>query len=214
VRAAWWHEQQDEVMDGFLVEPQNQGRAGTTWEPSHEWNLADVVMANAIANGLMQHPEVPQDSHSVSSDMQGFLRAEAPLLPWSCPSQRVPMLAESSQSGVKIIYVLMMTLPQKIGCKVWPPSVLWSFSFCAHAYSRLGHTCTSILASAPMKQPLPVQSWNFVLASSFAGTWFLRVDNPNWCNNAEASTSSGLRRPRPQLIQPTQPRTEDQTVPS
>jgi hypothetical protein len=37
VRAAWWHEQQDEVMDGFLVEPQNQGRAGTTWESSHEW---------------------------------------------------------------------------------------------------------------------------------------------------------------------------------
>jgi hypothetical protein len=28
VLAAWWHEQQDEVMDGFLVEPQNQGRAG------------------------------------------------------------------------------------------------------------------------------------------------------------------------------------------
>jgi hypothetical protein len=21
----------------FLVEPQNQGRAGTSWEPSHEW---------------------------------------------------------------------------------------------------------------------------------------------------------------------------------
>jgi hypothetical protein len=36
VRAAWWHEQQDEVMGGFLVEPQNQGRARTTWEPSHE----------------------------------------------------------------------------------------------------------------------------------------------------------------------------------
>jgi hypothetical protein len=40
VQAAWWHEQQYEVMDGFLVEPQNQGRAGTTWEPSHEWRLA------------------------------------------------------------------------------------------------------------------------------------------------------------------------------
>jgi hypothetical protein len=37
VRAAWWHEQQDEVMDNFLVEPQNQGRAETAWEPSHEW---------------------------------------------------------------------------------------------------------------------------------------------------------------------------------
>jgi hypothetical protein len=40
VRATWWQEQQDEVIDGFLVEPQNQGRAGTTWEPSHEWLLA------------------------------------------------------------------------------------------------------------------------------------------------------------------------------
>jgi hypothetical protein len=41
VRAAWWHEQQDEVVDSFLVEPQNQGRAGTTWEPSHEWRLRE-----------------------------------------------------------------------------------------------------------------------------------------------------------------------------
>jgi hypothetical protein len=24
-------------VDGFLVEPQNQGRAGTSWETSHEW---------------------------------------------------------------------------------------------------------------------------------------------------------------------------------
>jgi hypothetical protein len=24
-------------VDGFLVEPQNQGRAGTSWEPIHEW---------------------------------------------------------------------------------------------------------------------------------------------------------------------------------
>jgi hypothetical protein len=43
MRAAWWHEQQDEVVDGFLVEPQNQGRAGTTWEPSHLWRLAEAT---------------------------------------------------------------------------------------------------------------------------------------------------------------------------
>jgi hypothetical protein len=43
VRAAWWHEEQDEVMDGFLVETQNQGRVGTTWEPSHEWILAEAT---------------------------------------------------------------------------------------------------------------------------------------------------------------------------
>jgi hypothetical protein len=43
VRAAWWHEQQDEVVDGFLVEPQNQGRARTTWESSHKWRLAEAT---------------------------------------------------------------------------------------------------------------------------------------------------------------------------
>jgi hypothetical protein len=43
VRAAWWHEQQDEVVDSFLVEPQNHGRAGTMWEPSHEWRLAEAT---------------------------------------------------------------------------------------------------------------------------------------------------------------------------
>jgi hypothetical protein len=46
VRAAWWHEQQDEVMDDFLVEPQNQGRAGTTWEPSHEWRWAEATLSS------------------------------------------------------------------------------------------------------------------------------------------------------------------------
>jgi hypothetical protein len=25
------------LVDSFLVEPQNQGRVGTSWEPSHEW---------------------------------------------------------------------------------------------------------------------------------------------------------------------------------
>jgi hypothetical protein len=46
VRATWWHEQQDEVMNGFLVEPQNQGRAGTTWEPSHEWRLVEATLSS------------------------------------------------------------------------------------------------------------------------------------------------------------------------
>jgi hypothetical protein len=43
VRATWWQEQQDEVEDGFLVEAQNQGRAGTSWEPSHEWLLVEAM---------------------------------------------------------------------------------------------------------------------------------------------------------------------------
>jgi hypothetical protein len=43
VRAAWCHEQQDEVVDGFLVEPQNHCLARTTWEPSHEWRLVEAT---------------------------------------------------------------------------------------------------------------------------------------------------------------------------
>jgi hypothetical protein len=30
-------------MDDFLVEPRNQGRAGTTWASSHEWRLAEAT---------------------------------------------------------------------------------------------------------------------------------------------------------------------------
>jgi hypothetical protein len=54
VRAAWWLERQDEVMDGFLVEPQKQGRAGTTWELSHEWRLAEATPSSW---GLRCSPE-------------------------------------------------------------------------------------------------------------------------------------------------------------
>jgi hypothetical protein len=61
----------------------------------------------------------------------------------------------------------------------------------------------SLLASMPMKEPLPAQSWNFVPATSFANTWFFCVDNPAWGNNAEASSSSGARRPRLELISTT-----------
>jgi hypothetical protein len=46
VRAAWWHEQQDEVVNGLIIEPQNQGQAGTTWEPSHEWRLAEATLSS------------------------------------------------------------------------------------------------------------------------------------------------------------------------
>jgi hypothetical protein len=61
----------------------------------------------------------------------------------------------------------------------------------------------SLLASMPMKEPLPAQSWNFVPATSFADTWFFCVDNPAWGKNAEASSSSGARRPRLELISST-----------
>jgi hypothetical protein len=33
-------------VDGFLFEPQNQGRARTLWEPSHEWLLAEAISSS------------------------------------------------------------------------------------------------------------------------------------------------------------------------
>jgi hypothetical protein len=58
VRSAWWQEQQDEVLDGFLVEPQNQGRAGTMWEPSHEWRLAEATPSSRGFQWFTRKPHV------------------------------------------------------------------------------------------------------------------------------------------------------------
>jgi hypothetical protein len=59
-------------------------------------NLADIAVANAVGNGLMQHPEQPQDSSSVSSDTQAFFGAQgAPItleLPFLSPPRLVVLL--------------------------------------------------------------------------------------------------------------------------
>jgi hypothetical protein len=43
-------------MDGFLVEPQNQGRVGTTWEPSHEWRLAEATPSSRAFRWFTRKP--------------------------------------------------------------------------------------------------------------------------------------------------------------
>jgi hypothetical protein len=67
VWAAWWQEQRDEVVDGFFVEPQNQGGAETTWEPSHEWRLAE---ATPSSRGLQWFTRKPL-GYSVEPQNQG-----------------------------------------------------------------------------------------------------------------------------------------------
>jgi hypothetical protein len=54
-------------VDGFLVEPQNKGRAGTTWEPSHEWRLAE---ATPSSRGLQWFTRKPQ-GYSVEPQNRG-----------------------------------------------------------------------------------------------------------------------------------------------
>jgi hypothetical protein len=54
-------------VDGFLVELQNQGRAGTTWEPSLEWRLAE---ATPSSRGLQWFTRKPL-GNSVESQKRG-----------------------------------------------------------------------------------------------------------------------------------------------
>jgi hypothetical protein len=68
VRAAWWHEQQDEFMDGFLVVPQNQGRAGTTWELTHEWRLAKATPSSWGFQWFTRQSLVPWLIHKAKTE--------------------------------------------------------------------------------------------------------------------------------------------------
>jgi hypothetical protein len=51
VWAAWSQEKLDKFVYDFLVEPQNQGRAGMMWRPSHEldWRGGCTVPAGFAA---------------------------------------------------------------------------------------------------------------------------------------------------------------------
>jgi hypothetical protein len=43
-------------MDGFLVEPENQGRTGTKWELSHEWRLAEATPSSQGFQAFTRKP--------------------------------------------------------------------------------------------------------------------------------------------------------------
>jgi hypothetical protein len=107
VRAAWWHEQQDEVVDGFLVEPRNQGRARTTWEPSYDWRLAE---ATPSSRGLQWFTRKPL-GYSVEPQNRGRkldeeMRPPRPVQPprrgsriaWAGQIARVGLAAQGGRS--------------------------------------------------------------------------------------------------------------------
>jgi hypothetical protein len=68
VRAAWWHERQDEVMDGFLVEPQNQGRAGTTWSRVMSGNWRRLHRVRGVSSGSPENHWVPWLIHKAKTE--------------------------------------------------------------------------------------------------------------------------------------------------
>jgi hypothetical protein len=82
--------QQENVNHGWEVPPAPPQGNNMDWEPwpqqdgelvaenelANVQNLADAAVENAVAAGLMQHPDQPQDNHSVSSETNAFFRAQ------------------------------------------------------------------------------------------------------------------------------------------
>jgi hypothetical protein len=168
----------------------------------HQVNdLADVAVANAIADGVMQHPEVPQESHSVSSEVQAFYRAqEAPVtLELPVPDNSSALRVVPVERGNDIAFEDDSAIRQ-IAARICIHQCFGPSPSVAMLVQDLAAHAQLLMASLPMKEPLPAQSWNFVPASSIADTWFFCVDNPAWGNNAEASSSRGARMPRLTLI--------------
>jgi hypothetical protein len=62
--------------DGWGEWPQQEGELVGDNELNLVNNLANQVVVNAVENGLMQHPDMPQDSRSVSSEATAFFRAQ------------------------------------------------------------------------------------------------------------------------------------------
>jgi hypothetical protein len=62
--------------DGWDEWPQQEGELVGDNELNLVNNLANQVVVNAVENGLMQHPEIPQDSSSISSEATAFFRAQ------------------------------------------------------------------------------------------------------------------------------------------
>jgi hypothetical protein len=155
----------------------------------------------------MQHPEMPQDSSSVSSEATIFFRAqgvpvtlELPLFPIGEASRtaNLPQL-----SGIEFDSDFpIRPLANRFGLH---PSFGPSPSV-EMLIKELAQRASSLQAMLPLKAPLQAHEWNTFPQSWFVpGNWFFNVNNPNWGNNVEASSSMGIRLPRLQLLSQAHP---------
>jgi hypothetical protein len=148
----------------------------------------------------MQAPDFPQHSVSVSSETNGFFRAqgspitlELPLPDFGC-DKNLALSDGSLQSFSNDYSVRELATRLNIHVGFGPaPSVEMLLQEIARSV-RTAHD------SLPMKSPIPHSSWNNITLMPELDPWFLNMDNPNWGNNAEASSSVGPRLPRLLLL--------------
>jgi hypothetical protein len=60
-------------VDGFLVEPQNQGRAGTSWEPSYSGDWQRLHQVRGVCSGSTQNHRVTRLSHKAEAEDRVWL---------------------------------------------------------------------------------------------------------------------------------------------
>jgi anti-sigma28 factor (negative regulator of flagellin synthesis) len=190
--------------DGWDEWPQQEGELVGDNELNLVNNLANQVVVNAVENGLMQHPDMAQDSSSVSSEATTFFRAQGVPVTLELP---LPPLGEVSRTA---------NLPQLSGIEFESDFPIRQLANRVGLHSGFGPSpsvemlikelaqrASSLQAMLPLKAPLQAHEWNTFPQSWFVpGNWFFNVNNPNWGNNAEASSSTGIRLPRLQLLGP------------
>jgi hypothetical protein len=132
-------------------------------------NLANQVVVNAVENGLMQHPEMPQDSSSVSSEATAFFRAQGVPVTLELP---LPPLGEVSRTAI---------LPQLSGIEFESDFPIRQLAnrFGLHPgfgpspsvemlIMELAQRASSLQAMLPLKAPLQAHEWN-----TFPQSWFV-----------------------------------------
>jgi hypothetical protein len=193
--------------DGWDEWPQQEGELVGDNELDLVNNLANQVVVNAVENGLTQHPDMPQDSSCVSSEATAFFRAQGVPVTLELP---LPPHGEASRTA---------NLPQLSGIDFESDFPIKQFANRVGLHSGFGPSpsvemlikelaqrASSLQAMLPLKAPLQAHELNTFPQSWFVpGNWFFNVSNPNWGNNAEASSSTGIRLPRLQLIGPAHP---------
>jgi hypothetical protein len=188
--------------DGWGEWPQQEGDLVGDNELNLVNNLANQFVVDAVENGLMQHPEIPQDSSSVSSEATTFFRAqgvpvtlELPLPPNGDVSRtaNLPQLTGIDFDSDFLIRQMADRIGLHFGFGPSPSVDM--------LIRELAHRASSLQAMLPLKAPLQAHEWNSFPQLWFVpGNWFFNVNNPNWGNNAEASSSTGIRVPRLQLL--------------
>lgn len=77
--------QQNDNANGWGHWLQQEGDLVVENELIHVNNLADIAVANAVANGLMQHPDQHQNSGSTDNEEEAFYRAQGPPITLELP---------------------------------------------------------------------------------------------------------------------------------